>query len=356
MAPTAEQGNVSQAKKLKTAALTLVSTVVGLLLGIWIAAYLTVPGIAMSVEGDPLVLFDPEIGAIANPSSHNRRIYPAIKDRKAFAFDVYTDDRGARVDGPGQKSPAKVDIVVVGDSFTWGYALPNPETYANRLGRELNASLSNFAMASYGTTQSLQVLRRHRDLAPMLVIYGMIAHHFERNVMPCAPSYYPFCYDVSHVTTDEQGKLRIAPPWSNGVRRLQEQLSGDYRNPVSWLTHGIDVIHGRIEYARATFREADEAEKDRAMGFLLRELESTVAAMGAKLLVVYLPTNYYGPPAGLAKIVGNIRLLDLTESFLKNREAGGPNPYIVGDGHPSAAGNKLMADEIAKYIRREGLL
>jgi hypothetical protein len=254
---------VSVAKKLKTAALTLVSTVVGLLLGIWIAAYLTVPGIAMSVEGDPLVLFDPEVGAIANPSAHNRRIYPAIKDRKAFAFDVYTDDRGARVDGPGQKSPAKVDVLVVGDSFTWGYALPNSETYANRIGRELNASLSNFAMASYGTTQSLQVLRRQSDLAPKLVIYGMIAHHFERNVMPCAPSYYPFCYDVSHVVADEQGKLRIAPPWSNGVRRLQQQLAGNYRNPASWLTHGIDVIHGRIEYGVPSARAGERRGRHR---------------------------------------------------------------------------------------------
>jgi len=356
MASIAEQGIVSQAKKLKTAVLASLSMIVGLLLGIEVAAYLTVPAIAMSSEGDGLVIFDPEIGAIANPNSHNRRIYPAIKDRKAFAFDVYTDGRGARVDEPGQRSLARVDILAVGDSFTWGYALANPQTYASRLGREFKASLSNLAMASYGTTQSLQILRRNRDLAPKLVVYGMIAHHFERNVMPCAPSYYPFCLDVSHVVPDEQGKLRIAPPWSDGVRRLQQQLAGDYGNPVSWLMHGIDVIHGRIEYARATFREADEAEKDRAMDFLLRELESTVAAMGSKLLVVYLPTNYYGPPAGLAKVIGNIRLLDLTESFLRNREAGGPNPYIVGDGHPSAAGNKLIADEIARYIRREGLL
>ena len=46
------------------------------------------PGIAMSSEGDALVIFDPEVGAIPNPNAHNRRIYPAIKDRKAFAFDV----------------------------------------------------------------------------------------------------------------------------------------------------------------------------------------------------------------------------------------------------------------------------
>jgi hypothetical protein len=341
---------------MKTVLLVLASTIASLLLGVEVAAYLTVPGIAMSSEGDALVIFDPEVGAIPNPSSHNRRIYPAIKDRKAFAFDVYTNDRGARVDGPGERSPARVDIITLGDSFTWGYALQNPEIYASRLRRELGASLSNLAMASYGTTQSLQILRRNRDLAPRLIVYGMIAHHFERNVMPCAPSYYPFCLDVSHVAPDEQGRLRIAPPWSNGVKRLQQQLAGDYYDPASWLTHGIDVIQGRIEYARATFEEADEATKDRAMGFLLREMERTAAEMGTQLLVVYLPTNYWGPPKGLARVIGNIRLLDLTEAFQRNKEAGGPNPYIVGDGHPSAAGNALIANEIAKYVRREGLL
>jgi len=347
---------VSKAKPTKTVLLVLASTIASLLLGIEVAAYLTVPGIAMSSEGDALVIFDPEIGAIPNPGAHNRRIYPAIKDRKAFAFDVYTNDRGARVDGPGERSPARVDVITLGDSFTWGYALQNPQTYANTVGRELKASVSNLAMASYGTTQSLQILQRNRDLAPRLIVYGMIAHHFERNVMPCAPSYYPFCLDVSHVTPDEQGKLRIAPPWSNGVKRLQQQLAGDYYNPVSWLTHGIDVIQGRIEYARATFDEADEATKDRAMAFLLREMERTAAEMGTQLLVVYLPTNYWGPPKGLAGAIGNIRLLDLTESFARNKEAGGPNPYIVGDGHPSAAGNALIANEIVKYVRREGLL
>ena len=347
---------MSKAKPTKTVLLVLASTIASLLLGIEVAAYLTVPGIAMSSEGDALVIFDPEIGAIPNPGAHNRRIYPAIKDRKAFAFDVYTNDRGARVDGPGERSPARVDVITLGDSFTWGYALQNPQTYANTVGRELKASVSNLAMASYGTTQSLQILRRNRDLAPRLIVYGMIAHHFERNVMPCAPSYYPFCLDVSHVTPDEQGKLRIAPPWSNGVKRLQQQLAGDYYNPVSWLTHGIDVIQGRIEYARATFDEADEATKDRAMAFLLREMERTAAEMGTQLLVVYLPTNYWGPPKGLAGAIGNIRLLDLTESFARNKEAGGPNPYIVGDGHPSAAGNALIANEIVKYVRREGLL
>ena len=52
-------------KTKKSALLALTITVASLLAGIEVAAYLTVPNIAMSAEGDALVLFDPEIGAIA---------------------------------------------------------------------------------------------------------------------------------------------------------------------------------------------------------------------------------------------------------------------------------------------------
>ena len=112
----------------------------------------------------------------------------------------------------------------------------------------------------------------------------------------------------------------------------------------------------RTAYVHARSVDEDTAKKEEALAFVLRELERTVAEMGSKLLVVYIPTNYYGPPEALPRVIGNIRFLDLTERFKRNKEEGGSNPYIAGDGHPSAAGHALIADEIAKYIRREGLL
>jgi lysophospholipase L1-like esterase len=339
----------------KTILLVLVSTAVSLLAGIAIASYLTVPRIPLLSEGDRLLVFDPEIGARANPSSHARRIYPAVRDRQTFAFDIYTDDRGARVDGPGQRSPEQVDVMVVGDSFTWGYALASEDTWARHLSRDLEASVSNFAMAAYGTTQSLQILQRNGDLAPKLVVYGIIAHHFERNVMPCLPSYYPFCFNASHVAWNEAGEPRIGRPESNGVRRFQRHLAGDFTDPVSWLDHGIDVIRGRIEYARATYTTPTDEKKEEALAFLLREMERSASAIGARLLVVYLPTNYYSAPQGLQRVIGDTRLLDLTEAFQRERDKGA-NLYIVGDGHPNQAAHALISREVAKYVRENGLL
>lgn len=339
----------------KTLLLVLASTAASVLVGIAVAAYLTVPRIPLISEGDGLLVFDPEIGARANPSSHARRIYPAVRDRQAFAFDIYTDDRGARVDGPGQKSPEQVDILVVGDSFTWGYALANEETYSRHLARELDASVSNFAMAAYGTTQSVQMLRRNADLAPRLVVYGIIAHHLERNVSPCLPSYYPFCFSASHVAWNDSGQPSIGRPQSNGVQRFQRHLAGDFLDPVTWLTHGIDVVRGRIEYALASYGTPSDEKKEEALAFLLRDMQRSADEIGAKLVVVYLPTNYYSAPEALPRVIGDIDLLDLTEAFRRERDAGA-NLYIVGDGHPNRAAHELISREIARHVRDKGLL
>ena len=95
------------------------------------------------------------------------------------------------------------------------------------------------------------------------------------------------------------------------------------------------------------------------MQFLLQRMNRAAAASGSQLLVVFLPTNYYGPPAALPGIIdkvgGGIRYLDLTPAFERNRQEGGPNPYIVGDGHPGVAGHALIAAEIAKYVRARGI-
>jgi len=341
---------------LRNVSLAAGTTLLALLSGIWVTAYLTVPNPQLATEGGGFVVFDPEIGMVPRPSAHTKRIDGPTDHRPSLIYDIYTDDRGARVDGPGQRSLGRIDLMTIGCSFTWGHPIDNADTYAARLRRALGVSVSNFAMSAYGTVQSLQMLRRNRDLAPKLVIYGFITAHLDRNVIACAPSYHPFCLDISHVAWDEAGHPRIEPPFSNGVRRFQQHLDGDYMNPVIWLTHGVDVIFGRLEQAWYYDRIPDNEKREEAMAFLLRDLERTVADMGSELLVVYIPLNFAPPPPELARVIGKTRLLDLTPSFERHRAAGGPPLYVVDDGHPNPAAHAIIADEIARYIKRERLL
>jgi hypothetical protein len=340
--------------------LALVSTVFSLLIGIWVVAYWTVWPVANVARGDNLVEYDPGIGMVANRNAHTHLTYLDMGPRRHFEYDVYTDDRGARVDGAGHKSPPKVEILSVGDSFTWGHGLQNEDSYTSHVASLLGASASNLALAAYGTTQSLQVLERNLDLGPKLVIYGVIAHHFWRNVSPCAPSDYRFCMDVSHVDWNAAGRPYIAPPFSNGVRRLEMHVHGNFVNPARWLEHGGDVVFSRAYQAWGSLREPDDARKDEAMAFLLREMLRTTRKKNAKLLVVFLTTAFFDAPPSLPGIIralgSDVHYLDTTEAFRRQRDTGGPSPYILGDGHPNAIGHALIAQQIVDYVRRENLL
>jgi hypothetical protein len=114
-------------------------------------------------------------------------------------YDLYTDSRGARVSRPGEQTPGQIDILFIGDSFTWGHGVQNEQTFAAKTANALGLAGANLAMGSYGGPQALQMLRRHRDPRPKLVILAVISDTPRRNISACASSYFPFCLDGSHV-------------------------------------------------------------------------------------------------------------------------------------------------------------
>jgi hypothetical protein len=330
------------------------------LLGLGYSSYWTIAPTPMRIEGDPIIAYDAEIGFVPRPNSRTRRTDVGADGRLILSYHLLTDRRGARVTSPGEGSPAHVDVVTIGCSFTWGHGFENEDTFAAKVAQALGVTGSNFAMGSYGTVQSLQMLRRNLDLAPKLVVYGFIADHLKRNVTPCAPSYYPFCLDYSHVAWGRDGQAAIAPPIANGVKRAQLQHKAEvgWLDPVTWIAHGLDVAFGRMTLAWSRAHQADSARQEATMSFLMEQLAETVGSMGAKLLVVYIPDASSAnrpPPAVLLRSVAklNFLFLDMTEAFAR----GDPSTYYIPrDGHPSVAGHALIAEEIIKLVRREKIL
>lgn len=334
--------------------------IAAILAAIGTVAYWTVPSGPYVMQGQPLIAYDPEIGFVPYPNTVTRRIDMDRKGNATLSYHIFNDRRGARVSQPGEQAPAHPDIVFLGDSFTWGHGVENDQTFAHLVPLALGVSGANLAMASYGTTQSLLMLRRNLDLSPRLIVHTFTTDHLSYSTRPCTSSYYPFCLDVAHVVRDKDGQLRIAPPWSDGTTRTQLQVKADHEwlDPLTWVVHGVDVAYGRILWAAGNKTLTDTAAQNEAIEFLFAEMTKTARSIGANLLFVYAPTGGQIPDVFINSAARlGVPLLDLSPAF-QAREAvpGAPPLTFPNDRHPNAAGHALIASEIASFIRQRGLL
>jgi hypothetical protein len=333
----------------------------GIIGGIGITSYWTVKPFRVIAEGDPLFAFDPETGYVARPNSST--IWTALgpNDSPIFRYHAYTDQRGARVSVPGRHSGDQSDILVLGDSFAWGHGVENEDTFAFTTIAALAGSGANFAAPSYGTTQSLQLLRRYRNLAPKLVIFTLVQDHLWRNISACTRSAYPFCLDVAHVAWDRQGRAYIARPSSDGVARLRLHMRADRQglDPWNWIVHGVDVAIARVRYQMANDAALDAAKQNAALTFLIEQMAFTTREMNATLLVVFLPDVSMLPtPEVLANSAARLgyAFLDLRPVFMRMDETNRRSLFLKDDGHPSPAGHGVIARELIAFIRGKRLL
>lgn len=334
--------------------------IVAILAGIGTIAYWTVPAAPFVLQGQPLIAYDPEIGFVPYPNTVTQRTDTDRKGNVTLSYHVFNDRRGARVTHPGESAPAHPDIVFLGDSFTWGHGLENEQTFAHAVPLALGVSGANLAMASYGTTESLLMLRRNLDLAPRLIVHTLTTEHIAYSTWPCTSSYYPFCLDVAHVAWDKEGRPRIAPPWSDGTTRSQLQVKADHErlDPLTWIVHGLDVAYGRILWAEGNKALLDHARQNQAIEFLLAEMAKTARSIGAALLLVYIPSGGQIPDVfvnSAAKL--GVPLLDMSPVFQAHQAVPGAPPLTFpNDGHPNVAGNALITSAMVSFIRDRGLL
>ena len=337
-------------------AITISLPIVVTLVGIGIVGSWSLPQWRLPYER--IAAYDPEIGYVERP--HLMVKWEEYISGSLLKYHIYSDRHGARVSNPGEETPAHADVLFVGCSFTWGDGVEYQDTFAARLEKTLGVPTANMALFAHGTTQALQMVRRYRDLTPKLVIYPFLNDHLRRNIASCAPSFYPFCLDVSHVSW-RSGKAEIVPPNGNGVKRIDLQVVSQDRwlDPITWLTHRLNVVYGRVSWAWSRSIEGNKEQQDAAFEFLLTEVARSVDDMGAKLLVVYLPlTISDSPPDVLERSLARLRipLLDLSAPFREYIAAGRQPDLYLPHFHPSATGHALIAERLVSFIEHQKLL
>ncbi len=296
--------------------------------------------------------------AIADGNTHMRKLALGL------SYHLYTDKHGARVNRPGEQSSDEVEVLVIGDSCSYGYGLDNQDTYAERLTGETGLSTANFAQVGYSTLQSLLMLERQlaRGLKPKVVVYGYIEDHLRRNLSPCAPSGAPYCLSAPHLDLKNLPPQIVPPDMSyftpeQNWRYFREILTTDSPgwHDLVWRMR-IDLF--RIRTSSELQPPPDPEQQAAALTYLIAELANRCEAIDATLVVLFLP--YFnqepmsGPSAELRQALDQrALLLDLTPAA---QAAPKGSLGIVGDGHPNHKAHALITDQLVALFKAQGWL
>lgn len=118
---------------------------------------------------NPVWPFDPALGWRAAVGDHgDHRIHP----------------EGWRMNGNGRDDEAKIDLLVAGDSFAFGFGVPDQDAWPAILERKTGLRVANFGVPAYGLDQAiLMAQQQNARLKPKRIVIGMIPHDIERVAM-----------------------------------------------------------------------------------------------------------------------------------------------------------------------------
>jgi lysophospholipase L1-like esterase len=305
---------------------------------------------------------DPYLG-FRFPANYQGRF---ARDAGDFAFTYHTDAYGFRNPMPW---PGRAEVVVVGDSMAFGYGVEDDQTWTALLGQALpDIRIINLALIGGAPQQYQRAYERYgRDLHPELVLFCL----FPGNDLADAGRFDQWLKQGS------KGNYRL---WRQGpdsaARSLLERsyvfgLLQSVPTMMSARLSGrtIDLADGRVRLA-PSLQERNRilAQPDHPYFRLVIDAVDRTRAMAAQdgsqflvLLVptkeeVYLPLLDENPPPGTAPFAtyfaqAGIPYIDLAPHFQAAAREGRKLFFEV-DGHPNAAGYRLMAEVVLEHLRR----
>jgi lysophospholipase L1-like esterase len=315
----------------------------------------------------------PEIGFTMNPAFRGRFRLPE------FDTEVAIDSLGIRDREYGPRAEGTHRILVLGDSYTFGWGVEAGERYVDRLEERLNAGGSErwevvkAGINAYGTREEAAWLKTLGwDLEPDFVIVQFcMGNDFTDNAA-----------DGYHVAGDflVANRAPSTPPdtarvsWLAAVKRLGRERSHLYvlvRDRTRALRAPRAERAGGLDELRAFNRSVDEGLPPTAHA--LREIAEDAGRRGVPVLVLVVPMRHQiyesravdpavldHPNAAIAAACAEVGLpiFDLLPAFRDRAARGGPRLYFRVDRHWTREGHRLAGDALSAFfgeLRRRGL-
>lgn len=288
-------------------------------------------------EGEPAIHeFDPELGW------HNKqgvyRVAPYTHRAPPTCVTIWSGGRRAtspQCPEPGSRARR---VVVVGCSYTQGWAISDDETYSWRLQERFpEAEFFNYGTAGFGTLQSLIALERHyRDAGDAdVVLFGLSSVHAERNLG-----------EATWLRTLAFGAARqhVWAPWADLDEHGDLRRHSLVRYPsLPW--HESSALVALAERAYANWRHpARESERFETTWKLVLALRDCAQAHGSTFVVAAL-----GWSPGIQPYCRELERAGIP--FVTCEPTFSPRLFVRGEGHPNGKMNEIWAEWMAPLVR-----
>ena len=262
----------------------------------------------------------------------------------AWRFVYHTNEYGYRVSMPELSSRYDLpNVVVLGDSFTFGTGVNDGEEYPAVLAKQLaaKASIVNLGVGGFGLTQEIRTFYEFGLLfQPAVVVLQFCSNDPDDNF-------------YAKVTTVEDGRLRFHRDQSmgSGLSRLKDWLGGS----IVQHSAAYNLVRNRAyKYweARVVERESvgDRQRKETFYDELLSAFAGDLRRRGIRLLLFDVPGQLASWP-GIQSHAEALERGGLLRYLRTERWFDGVSDYGSPEGHWGVKGNRVVAEQLVEPLR-----
>lgn len=310
---------------------------------------------------------DPYLGFVYPPNHEGR----FEREDGEFAFTYTTDEHGFRNPSPW---PERAEIVVLGDSMAFGYGVEDEEAWTALLAGELPGTrIINLGLIGGAPQQYLRIYETFgQALRPNLVLLCLFpgndladAERFDEWLQAGSPGNYDEWRQGADRDTDPSSiRSQLERSYvANFLRYARQALGSRFSGRTIHFPDG-----GRLQLAPTVYARNERLAQPSHHSFRLvldavRQAQALAEEGGSQFLVllvptkeeVYLPLVDEEPPPATAPFAAQfdddrVPYLDLTPHF-QARAREGERLFFEVDGHPDAAGYRLMAEVVLDYLQ-----
>lgn len=334
-------------------------------------------------------LFDEALGWVNKPNAEGTYL------QKEWETQIGINPKGLRDENYEYEKPSeKVKrIVVLGDSFTWGFGVEEYEGFAEVLEDTLleNCQIINMGAPGYGNDQELLILKNEGvKYNPDLVVVAFYMNDIDDNLRNISHG-----YPKPTFVLDEDDELILTYiPVTQKEEWLQAYAAKN--NVISFLSFKLFMVHHSHAYSfisgrivsdpnllnlfkkigladKRTMPRGEQTLKHQlelnSTGWnltraILMEIDTVAKANNSETMVVIIPTREQVNKNWDSEInealvdfgkENNITILDLLPEFREHAK-NGKQLYFEIDRHWNAAGHKLAAELIHDKLIEEKLI